>query len=326
MNYRAAWTEEDICAAWQLFNRSVFTGETLYQPFPDRASFERFFFHREEENLTVVNLISEDRAVFACGCYSKGEERGFITLLLVRPDARRQGRGRDALHALEEALARVSGGKIRSFEITFFNPMNFTWQIPGTDGHDHPNAPGVDMAGGAYVFYKNCGYRDFAYQNSYHIDLADYHFPADIQTKIAALEEKGIRVVRYDPNVHTGLPELFDNLGNELWRRDIMGNLARPDGGDPVLIVDKGGRAMGFTGPLSVQESGRGFFCGIGVHTDCRGAGVGKVLFANLCDGLKGMGARFMTLFTGETNPARNIYEAAGFSIVRCWADMRKTL
>ena len=41
---------------------------------------------------------------------------------------------------------------------------------------------------------------------------------------------------------------------------------------------------------------------------------------------LKAMGASFMTLFTGENNPARNIYEAAGFTVVRTWADMRKTL
>jgi len=43
-----------------------------------------------------------------------------------------------------------------------------------------------------------------------------------------------------------------------------------------------------------------------------------------LCSTLKDMGASYMTLFTGETNQARNIYEAAGFHIVRTWADMRR--
>jgi len=38
---------------------------------------------------------------------------------------------------------------------------------------------------------------------------------------------------------------------------------------------------------------------------------------------LKDLGAEFMTLFTGETNPARNIYETAGFKIVKTWADMK---
>ena len=41
--------------------------------------------------------------------------------------------------------------------------------------------------------------------------------------------------------------------------------------------------------------------------------------------GLKERGARFMSLFTGETNRARSIYESAGFRIVKSWACMRKT-
>jgi len=73
-----------------------------------------------------------------------------------------------------------------------------------------------------------------------------------------------------------------------------------------------------------VQPSGRGFFLGIGIHSDYRGVGAGKALFAALCKGLKGIGASFMTLFTGEENPARNIYEAAGFKIVKSWVVMRK--
>ena len=49
-------------------------------------------------------------------------------------------------------------------------------------------------------------------------------------------------------------------------------------------------------------------------------------MFASLCIGLKEIGAQFMTLFTGENNPARNIYEAAGFKIVKSFADMRKDI
>ena len=33
-----------------------------------------------------------------------------------------------------------------------------------------------------------------------------------------------------------------------------------------------------------------------------------------------------MSLYTGDSNPARYIYEAAGFTIVRSFMDMRKTL
>ncbi|MCI8406459.1 MAG: GNAT family N-acetyltransferase [Oscillospiraceae bacterium] len=324
--YRSITGREDAQQAMALFNGAADAGELLYRPFQSLDAFEAFFLHRKEEGLTTVSLLREDGAAFASGCYAAGAPKMYITLVLVKPELRRRGIGREALRALEDRLAEIAGPEVKSYEITFFNPMNFTWVIPGTNGHDHPNAPGVDVAGLGYIFLKNCGYRDFAYQNSYHVDLADYQFPADIQTRIQRLKEQGIEITYYDPAKHTGLPELFDNLGSEDWRKQIMENLALPGGGNPVLIVAQNGKAMGFTGPLSVQESGRGYFCGIGVHSDCRGNGAGKVLFSSLCKSLKDMGAGFMTLFTGETNPARNIYEAAGFSIVRSWTDMRREI
>ena len=151
-----------------------------------------------------------------------------------------------------------------------------------------------------------------------------YQLTEDVQRKQKSLLEKGIEICLYDPAKHSGIEEMLRNLNSELWYKEIMENIRREDGGDPLLIVAKDGRAMGFTGPLRIQENGRGYLAGVGVHSDCRGAGAGTVLFGQLCAHLRDMGAEYMTLFTGETNPARNIYEAQGFKIVRTWADMRK--
>ena len=65
---------------------------------------------------------------------------------------------------------------------------------------------------------------------------------------------------------------------------------------------------------------------GIGVDPAHRGHGLGKLLFCKLCAALRDEGAAFMTLFTGENNPARNIYEAAGMRVVRCFSCMRKVI
>lgn len=312
----------EVQCAMDLFNECAAAGEILYKPFESRLAFESFFFHRKDGVRTVC-LSDGEGSCFASGCLNEEENKGYITFVAVRKDLRRKGMGSAILKALEEELRNLAEKELQCFEATFFNPMNFVWVIPHTPGHEHPNAPGVDVAGSGYLFLKNCGYRDYAYQNSYHLDLRNYQLTDDVSRKKESLREKGIEITIYDPEKHTGLEDMLLSFNNELWHREIMDNVSS-ENGKPVLIVDWNGRAMGFTGPLAVQENGRGYLAGVGVHSDCRGLGAGKVLFGELCARLRDMGAEYMTLFTGETNPARNIYEAQGFKIVRTWADMRK--
>lgn len=319
MHFEAVTPAAGAAQAMELFNTIVGRGEVLYKPFETQEAFDTFFLKSDEARRTVA-LAGE--GAFASGCYVPESGKAYVTFVGVSPERRRQGIGRAVLTALEEQLTALSGEK--KFECSFFNPMNFVWNVPGYPGHDHPNAPGVDVACGGYIFLKNCGYRDFAYQNSYHLNLSDYEYPKDIQDRIAQLKERGITITLFDPAKHTGLEELVEDLNSPIWKKELLSNAAKPGGGDPLLIVDQGGKVMGFTGPMAIQPSGRGYFAGLGVHSACRGGGAGKVLFSSLCASLRDMGASFLTLFTGETNPARNIYEAAGFSIVRTWADMRK--
>ena len=141
----------------------------------------------------------------------------------------------------------------------------------------------------------------------------------------ARLSSEGIELTLYDPALHHGLPELFDNIRNPGWKAHVLAHLDLPI----VVAVDTNaqGLVVGYTGPLSVVGSpGRGNFCGIGVHTDYRGRGIGKPVFCEMCARHRDGGADFMSLYTGEDNPARRIYEAAGFSVVRRFADMRKVL
>ena len=217
----------------------------------------------------------------------------------------------------KEALIKI--------EISFFDPIKLEWYIPGGNGADHNNSPGVDVSIPAYIFFKNLDFIDIAYQNSFYMLLKGYEFNNKIHEKQKKMEERGYSVCFYDKNKHYGFEELCEDLGSEDWRWHIFTNLEKPEP-DPILIIEHNGRIGGFAGPLRVQESGRGFFAGIGVHTDFRSGGSGSVLFATLCKELKNLGADFMTLFTGELNPARNIYRAAGFKIVKTWADMRKEL
>lgn len=320
-------TSADQEQARSLFNRSA-QQETVYQTLSE-PDFVRTFLTGTDA-VTKINLIAKAEtgavAGFASGSLVQGRDIAYVTFVLVDPVHRRQGIGRQLLAELEKALAAEAKTSIVKYQMIFFNPAALTWVVPGTPGHDHPNAPGVDVASDAYIFFKNQGYLDRVFQNSFYLPLDRFVMKPEVQAKKDALPQHELSVCFYDPAKHYGMEELLDNLGSEDWKTEILGNLARPDGGDPVIIAEHKGRAVGFTGPIRVQESGRGYFAGIGVHSEYRQYGLGKVMFSTLCQSLKDIGAQYMTLFTGETNPARRIYQSAGFKIVKTWSDMEKSV
>lgn len=315
----------DAAALWNAYAQSEEMPHKMLAPAEFKARFIT-----PKAGMTKVSLLAMEgsRVIgFAGGTYKSGTTVGYITFVLVDAPYRRQGTGTVLLAAVGKALkaaAAIEGTELACLEARFFNPVALEWVVPGTAGHDHPNAPGVDVAGKGYLFMKNNGFRDCDYENSYYRCLPGFEYSPAISHTLDELKAQGIEIIYYDVAKHTGLEELVDDLGSEDWRTILLANAARPDGGLPLLIVADGARVCGFAGPLDVQQSGRGYFAGIGIHSRYRQRGAGKALFSSLCMGLKDKGAGFMTLFTGEANPARNIYESAGFKIVKSWAGMRK--
>lgn len=307
---------------WQLWDSCVGEDGFPYKRLTPEE-FDRLFFE-PKAGTRHVTLIHESGRAFSSGSYIEGEERGFVTMVLVSAAARGSGLGSEMLEALEKEMkARF---RVKTMHILFFNPVNLVWEIPGHPGCVHPNSPGVDLSSAAYLFFKARGYRDYAKENSYFMELGGYEPPQAIRDAEARLNADGYFIKVYDPDTMYGMEEMINGLGNSMWQEAILGEPAPKDGGRPILVPVKDGRVLGFTGPLDVEPNGRGFFAGIAVDPAARGRGVAKVLFAALCSNLRAIGADYMTLFTGEENPARNIYEAAGFVIVKSWANMKKEM
>lgn len=274
-------------------------------------------------NYTVVSAaVCDEKGVVAFGLANTavGSPAGYITYIGVRKDMGRQGFGTLVLQRLERLL-REENDKLERIEAIFYNPCQIPWTIPGAAPHGHPGVPGVDTESAAYPFFKKLGYFDYAVQNAYYLPLSRYEYPENIAARIEGLKAKGIEICYYSSDKHYGFPEFFDNIKNDGWRKQVLSQLDK----DIVIAADNG-KVVGYTGPLTVSADGRGMFCGIGVHTDYRQHGIGGVLFASLCKGLSEKGAEYMSLFTGTTNPARKIYEGAGFGIARSFADLRKVL
>ncbi len=314
--------KENAGTAYELFEDAVRAKEVLFRPFENQSDFCKFFMENQADTVHKVTILEEHGWGFASGCFLSGESRAYLSMILVKKEMQRQGIGKTMLASLEDRLRRESGAS--KIEIVFFNPMALSWYIPGKKTADHPNAPGVDVASNAYLFFKNSKYRDYAMQNSYYLALDDYSEPDFAAYITEGLEKEDITIEIYNSDRHYGMKEMIHKFLNPLWERDILGETAKGENSRPILIAAHNGKVIGFTGPLDVEKSGRGYFCGIGVDPDYRGKRISTVLFCRLCISLKEKGADFMSLFTGENNPARNIYEAAGFRIVRTWADMRK--
>ena len=181
--------EKHIPQARQWLNRLIEGDGLVYKPL-DEAAFEGAFWRSLPQARRHTALLERDDgqlAGLAGGVSMPLAGKAYISFVAVDAALRRQGWGTRLLAWLEEQLTSLPEGRPEKLEIVFFNPASFTWIVPGTAGHDHPNAPGVDVASGAYLFFKNRGYRDFAMQNAYHLPLAQYEYPAALAQRLAAL-------------------------------------------------------------------------------------------------------------------------------------------
>ncbi len=282
----------------------------------------------------TYTLWDGSRAVgMASGMTDAGRRCGYLSFAYILPQYRNRGLGTRLLDAWEaDVSASPDADKL---EAAFYCPVHLPWYVPRQDTDDarqldwHPCVPGVDVASGLYRMLQNRGFRDYAIQNAYHQRLAGYTDPPALARTRERLLSEGIELTMYDETRHRGLAELFDNIRNPGWKAQVMAHTDRPI----VVAVDHNADELvvSYTGPLSVDgkrdgQPGRGNFCGIGTRTEYRGRGIGKLVFCEMCRRHAAAGADFMTLYTGDNNPARNIYEAAGFRITRTFACMRKEL
>ena len=185
-----------------------------------------------------------------------------------------------------EEAFRVAGKTASA--VTFFNPMHLPWVIPGSPGHEHNNMPGVATDLPLHERMLAHGYTETTQETAMYRTLTNFAIPPEVR----ALEHR---------------------------------TAAARDGLClPVALA--GNTVAGFAGPVYPEPTGRGWFAGIGIAPQYQHRHLGKLLFFRLCAEEKRAGAVYMSLFTGVANPARRIYESAGFTSVRTFGVLLKTL
>ncbi|MFS0722506.1 GNAT family N-acetyltransferase [Paenibacillus sp. 1P07SE] len=261
---------------------------------------------------------------FACGCTGAdlplGDVAGYLTCIITTDEVGAAARYAQLLAAMEARF--LSLGK-RQAEVLFFNPMQLPWYVPGTERHEHNNAPGVPVGSALHDALLRHGYAERAIQCAMYLQLGSFNVPDAILAKERKAAEAGYEVGLYDKRQHHDPQRLLAALGNPLWQQEIAAAAASDI---PFVIASLQGEPVGFAGPMVREPSGRGRFAGIGVHPEHEGHGLGSSLFFRLCEAFQAIGTDYMTLYTGSNNPALRIYERAGFRTVKTFATMRKEL
>ena len=277
--------------------------KTNYVPL-EQKRFERIFI---EECITF--FLEEQNQILGLIALKQVEQIGYITILFGEEDKETK-----LLNHLEDESTQLG---IKELWIHFLNPMLLPW-YPIEDMM-HPGKPGIDVDWKEFDLYKRFGFFINSIQEVYYLDLADF------KSKNLLYPSKQYEIDYYDSKKHQGYARFAEEIGSEYWKKMLLDNLDM-DHQLPMLVALDNQSVIGFTGPLKVMQDGRGYFAGIGILKEYRGNKLGKYLFNNLCMQLKLMGAKYMTLYTGETNPAKYIYGNAGFSVGRRCATMKKIL
>jgi ribosomal protein S18 acetylase RimI-like enzyme len=317
-NFEVKYLDEVV----NLWNREV-ASVAIYKPFTSASFTQKFLDNKFFNNAGLKLLFDNDKLIGMGHAIMTDVEAGpgYITFVVVDKEHERQGIGSTILAELEKYLKENGKTLVR---LLFFNPTNLEWIIPGTNA-DHPGAPAIPYNSPFYFLLLASGYKPSAQQDAFYLDITNYSIPQKVIDTEARNEKEGYTITIYDEKLHHGFKELFEELKNPGWYQAVQHNLAK-EKPDPMLIVQKEGEILGWTGPMYTQESGRGYFAGIGVHPKTQGLGLGKALFCHLVNESRKNGAKFMTLFTGAENLARNIYLYAGFKIVQSFAVMSKPL
>ena len=168
---------EDLSAAAALWNQCCASGDVLYCPLEEDAFLRRFtlgegclpdHFLAAEENGSLVGFL---HAVAPETFRGARKGVGYVTCLMVRPDMRSRGIGRALL---EEEIRRLKACGADSVQISSVNPVNLSWRIPGTPGHDHNNMPGLDTECAGAGFFRHMGFDAVHTEVAMYLNLKDY--------------------------------------------------------------------------------------------------------------------------------------------------------
>ncbi len=263
----------------------------------DMIAFPRQMFDQLLDQVDVIIHPSGDALL-----YLIKDDICYLTFIMSTDEAN----FKSLLQSLDEV---VKEKKIPIIKIHFHNPIKIPWMpLPEIT---HPNYPGFPIDDDRATWFFDSGYEIHSTEQLYYVNLEETDDFLSDQ-----------RVHFYQEKDEDALKLFISQIHHKEWENALFDVIHHPE--KPLLVAWLNDEIVGFTGPLSVEESKRGYFAGIMVLDKARNLGLGKALFHRLALELKDMGAHYLTLFTGKDNPAKVIYQSLGGEVVKEFYTLKK--
>jgi mycothiol synthase len=236
------------------------------------------------------------------------QDRGYITLLAVKKEHRRQG---IATQLLEKAETYLLAQGCTQILISSYAPNYFT---PGVDIEAYPEA---------LTFLKNRGYQELYRPLAMQTSLATWNPPAKIDSKKSCLTDAGVTLEPYRSELTLPLLNFVSSEFPGDWLRVIRETMAHILQGEPnnrLICAVESGKVIAFA------HYDKERFGPIGVATSQRGRGLGQILLWETLRAQREQNLRTSWFLWSDDTTAARLYQPAGFTEIRRFAILKKTI
>lgn len=204
----------------------------------------------------------------------RAEKIGYVKLMVVHSDYRRQGIGSALYEKLEEIYRKRAMHKVRVYDV----PFNYF--MPGIDPRYTP----------AIAFFETLGFRRFADTSNMIVDLTAQDFSTASEEE--KLKTEHIEIGRAEYSDREEVMQFVDD-NFPLWRHEVSNaynslpvslHIARHDGIIKAFSAHNG------------NNFGTGWFGPMGTHPDLRGKGIGGILLKRCLQDMKDWGLTESTI------------------------------
>lgn len=298
-----------IVAGW---NQSL-----LYDPVSEERFFKQVVMDENFDRELAVSLVKDGRIIgFCLGVKRKypyltrglEPDRGWISIMYVLPEYKKQGYGQILLDEVEK---RLKERQTKEITLCAYSPNYFT--------------PGIDINYEAAVsFFEKNEYAKTGDAVSMQRSLFTYSIPSHTLQKMEDFQKKGWKFCSYSNEYMDGVLEFTKKEFDAGWVRNILQAIKKKEAEDTILLaVDEKNQVVGYC--MRKIDGNDARFGPIGVKEDLRSSGIGGILFDLQMREMQKRGICY-AYFLWTHGDAMRFYERHGMSTYRTYRLYRKKI